>query len=208
LWPYASGSITYPDGKFLFLSQKPYIPLGTLRAAICYPQAPINDLKLLPVLNDVGLSHLAECLDIEENWSQILSVGEQQRVAFARALLLKPDVLFMDEASSALDENLENILYTRITRELKNSIIISVGHRSSIKSFHNLFLEWQEDLNWRLVPNEEYVEEGVYTENTGCDEEIHDDDLVKRFRNAYSCKNSPAGKPWYKRLFGRKNGED
>ena len=78
----------------------------------------------------VGLSHLAECLDIEENWSQILSVGEQQRVAFARALLLKPDVLFMDEASSALDENLENILYTRITRELKNSIIISVGHRS------------------------------------------------------------------------------
>lgn len=208
LWPYASGSITYPDGKFLFLSQKPYIPLGTLRAAICYPQAPINDLKLLPVLNDVGLSHLAGCLDIEENWSQILSVGEQQRVAFARALLLKPDVLFMDEASSALDENLENILYTRITRELKNSIIISVGHRSSIKSFHNLFLEWQEDLNWRLVPNEEYVEEGVYTENTGCDEEIHDDDLVKRFRNAYSYKNSPTGKPWYKRLFGRKNGED
>ena len=99
-------------------------------------------------------------------------------------------------------------MYTRITRELKNSIIISVGHRSSIKSFHNLFLEWQEDLNWRLVPNEEYVEEGVYTENTGCDEEIHDDDLVKRFRNAYSYKNSPAGKPWYKRLFGRKNGED
>ena len=110
--------------------------------------------------------------------------------------------------STFSNENLENILYTRITRELKNSIIISVGHRSSIKSFHNLFLEWQEDLNWRLVPNEEYVEEGVYTENTGCDEEIHDDDLVKRFRNAYSYKNSPAGKPWYKRLFGRKNGED
>ncbi len=200
LWPFASGSITYPNGEFLFLSQKPYIPLGSLRAAISYPQSPVDDLKILPVLNIVGLSHLSNCLDAEDNWGQILSLGEQQRVAFARAMLLKPKVLFMDEATSALDENIENILYTRIRKELKESIIISVGHRSSIKSFHNIFLEWQEDFHWKIQSNSQYVEDGDFSEFPQ-----NDTDVVTRYRNAYNYKNSSKKHPWYKRFFKRKD---
>ena len=106
----------------------------------------------------------------------------------------------MDEATAALDENIENILYTRIRKELKESIIISVGHRSSIKSFHNIFLEWQEDFHWKIQSNSQYVEDGDFSESPK-----NDTDVVTRYRNAYNYKNSSKKHPWYKRFFKRKD---
>ncbi len=162
LWPYASGNIKYPSGGVLFLSQKPYIPLGTLRRAICYPHAPLEDHVIIPVMEIAHLTHLVNLLDQDGNWGQILSLGEQQRVAFARAMLIKPQVIFMDEASAALDEDLEDHLYTELRLRLRSAIIISVGHRSTLKKFHNFFLQHHADLNWSLDENDKYVEDGVF----------------------------------------------
>lgn len=152
LWPYAEGQVTFPaQGAVLFLSQKPYLPLGTLREALCYPLAPQEDSILSPLLAEVGLERLAPRLDDAEPWAQILSVGEQQRVAFARALLVKPALLFMDEASSALDEQSEAHLYGLLKSQLPHSILVSVGHRSTLQPFHNRLLRWQEGGHWQLA---------------------------------------------------------
>ena len=152
LWPYAEGQITFPaKGAVLFLSQKPYLPLGTLREALCYPLPPQEDKVLSPLLAEVGLERLAPRLDDAEPWAQILSVGEQQRVAFARALLVKPALLFMDEASSALDESSEAHLYGLLKSQLPHTILVSVGHRSTLQPFHNRLLRWQESGHWQFA---------------------------------------------------------
>ena len=149
LWPYAEGQISFPaDGEILFLSQKPYLPLGTLREALCYPLPPQDDSILSPLLSEVGLEKLAPRLDDTDLWSHMLSVGEQQRIAFARALLVKPALLFMDEASSALDEQSEAHLYGLLKARLPNSIMVSVGHRSTLQPFHSRLLRWQEGGQW------------------------------------------------------------
>ena len=144
LWPYAKGNILFPkDSKVLFLSQKPYMPLGTIKEAIFYPSPVDEKVDVASLLDYVGLNYLKDKLDLIDNWSHVLSLGEQQRIAFLRVVVNKPDVLFMDEASSALDITNENKLYTLIQEQLKDVIIVSVGHRDTLDKFHNkkLFLK-------------------------------------------------------------------
>ena len=142
IWFYATGEIKLPnDSKVLFLPQRPYLPLGTLKRALLYPQTVnIANEKLAEVLDTVELPALKDKLDIEDDWSRILSLGEQQRLAFARVLLAKPDFLFLDEATSALDEPREQEMYELLRNELPNTTIVSVGHRSTLNKQHDLLL--------------------------------------------------------------------
>ena len=138
IWPLASGAVRVPaKARVLFLPQKPYLPLGSLRAALSYPQAPVAEDALLDVMRLCGLDHLSARLDDEENWALHLSPGEQQRLAFARALLYRPDWLILDEATSALDEAAESGLYRLIRERLPRTGIVSVGHRSTLAAFHD-----------------------------------------------------------------------
>ena len=163
IWPYADGSVVFPaDDKTLFLSQRPYLPLGSLREAMCYPGELVNDGRCEHYLKILGLSHLIDLLDVKDNFSQMLSLGEQQRVAIIRALLIKPEILFMDEASSALDEHIEYVAYTLLKDELKNSIIFSVGHRSSLIGKHDYVLShYDGDKGFSLVKAEQYKPESL-----------------------------------------------
>jgi putative ATP-binding cassette transporter len=139
LWPFAKGKLRIPKGaRVLFLSQKPYLPLGTLREAVAFPSEPgtITDDQIRDALADVHLPHLVDRLDDDENWSMTLSVGEQQRIAIARALLNKPDWLFMDEATSALDEETERHVYNLVTERLAQSAVVSIAHRPSVAAYH------------------------------------------------------------------------
>ena len=139
IWPFASGSIERPPGKALFLPQRSYIPLGTLRHALSYPAAPdvYPDDAVRAALADVGLGALARALDAEENWAQRLSGGEQQRLAVARALLLKPDWLFLDEATASLDPEGEGEIYTLLRERLPGTTLVSIAHRESVARFHD-----------------------------------------------------------------------
>ena len=152
-WPFGSGRITRPaENSLLFLPQRPYLPLGTLRRAISYPQTEIaDDERLRRVLELVDLPALADKLDVTDDWSRILSLGEQQRIAFARVLLAKPDWLFLDEATSALDEPKEAQLYELLRRELPQLSYISVGHRSTLFARHSSELHL-ENGGWELRP--------------------------------------------------------
>jgi putative ATP-binding cassette transporter len=140
LWPFAQGRLALPEqSRMLFVPQKPYLPLGTLKAALCYPNAPdMADAELKNVLALCGLAPLADKLCDTEQWSSILSLGEQQRVAFARVLLAKPDFVFLDEATSALDEAAEAQLYALLKEKLAGAVLVSVGHRSSLRAWHTL----------------------------------------------------------------------
>ena len=138
LWPAGHGSIRLPATRYLFLPQKPYLPIGTLKAVLSYPQ----DDSVYPaeryaqVLETCRLPHLVNRLDEANHWQRMLSPGEQQRLAFARALLFAPRWLYMDEATSAMDEEDEATLYQALIDELPGLSIVSVGHRSSLKRFH------------------------------------------------------------------------
>ncbi len=152
LWPFASGRVSYPaNSRSLFLSQKPYLPLGSLRQALSYPLPEVSNAEAIKALQMVGLEKLAQQLDDVELWGQMLSLGEQQRVAFARILLVKPDVLFLDEATSALDEQSEAQLYRLLRSELPQTIMVSVGHRSTLHPFHEKKLLWQENAQWQFA---------------------------------------------------------
>jgi putative ATP-binding cassette transporter len=139
LWPFAKGKLRIPKGaRVLFLSQKPYLPLGTLRDVVAFPSEPgtFTDEQIKDALAEVRLPHLVNRLDADENWSMSLSVGEQQRVAIARALLNKPDWLFMDEATSALDEENERHVYELVSEQLADSAVVSIAHRPSVATYH------------------------------------------------------------------------
>lgn len=138
VWPWGHGAIQLPSGLIAFLPQKPYFPLGTLRDALLYPRAPegITDEALKESLHKVGLDHLRDRLGDTERWDQILSGGEQQRVAFARALVHKPDWIFMDEATSTLDEAGQESIMLLLIDELPDTAIISIGHRPGLEEFH------------------------------------------------------------------------
>ncbi len=162
LWPYGDGVIDTPkDARVLFLPQRPYLPIGTLRDALCYPEPPAkyDDETCREALEDCLLGHLAGRLDEAANWSLALSVGEQQRLAFARALLLKPDWIFIDEGTSALDAPTEARIYPLLKERLKGTAIVSTTHRAAVVAFHDRHL--LVDATMHLVqenPGEERLE--------------------------------------------------
>jgi putative ATP-binding cassette transporter len=156
IWPYGSGTIEIPQQqKVLFLPQRSYLPIGALRTAIMYPAAEnaYKDLAIQHYLGLCQLPHLVEKLDIADNWSQRLSPGEQQRLAFVRVLLARPDVLFLDEASSALDTDTEDALYQLLIEELPEAAIISIAHREGVAQYHQFRWQFVPDSAW-LGPTE------------------------------------------------------
>ena len=156
IWPYTQGQVRYlNEAKVLFLSQKPYLPQGSLRLAASYPSAPIEDGRTEQFFKLVGLEHLIPHLDEVDTWSHILSLGEQQRVAIVRALLNQPDMLFLDEASSAMDEQSESLVYDLLNQYLPQCIMISVGHRSTLIAKHKLVLTYQNDAKYTIEPSNE-----------------------------------------------------
>ena len=150
IWPFGNGRMRLPASfRVLFLPQRPYLPLGTIRDVVSYPASTVefSDEQIKDVLNAVGLPQLVNRLDDHQHWSLQLSPGEQQRIAFARALLQKPAWLFLDEATSALDEAAEEKLYRLLKERLAGTTIISIGHRPALLGFHSRRLELREDGN-------------------------------------------------------------
>ncbi len=140
LWPFSEGNISQiPNLKSIFIAQRPYLPYGSLKAAICYPMfdnLPTDD-ELILLLKEFTLNNLISELDVIADWGNKLSLGEQQKIAFCRILINKPDIIYLDEATSAVDEEAEGLLYKTIIDKLPSSALISVGHRSTIKKWHN-----------------------------------------------------------------------
>ena len=138
LWPRGHGTIRLPSERALFLPQKPYLPIGSLREALSYPQAgeTYPPERYAQVLQTCRLGHLVARLDESNHWQRLLSPGEQQRLAFARALLYAPLWIYLDEATSAMDEEDEATLYQALIDQLPGVSVLSVGHRSSLRRFH------------------------------------------------------------------------
>ena len=144
IWPFGFGEVLAPLGsRVMLLPQKPYIPIGSLRAATLYPghEGDVSDAAIKAALVDARLGDFVDRLDDVDNWSQRLSGGEQQRLAIARALLLKPDWLFLDEATASLDEAIEEALYGSLAKRLPKTTIVSIGHRATLARFHQRRLE-------------------------------------------------------------------
>jgi vitamin B12/bleomycin/antimicrobial peptide transport system ATP-binding/permease protein len=144
IWPFGRGEIRLGKGRMLFVPQRPYLPLGTLASALLYPRGDkcgVSTARLAAALEEVGLGALASELDLIKNWSQRLSLGEQQRFAFARILLVEPALLFLDEATSALDEPSEAQLYGLLRAASWRPTVVSVGHRSTLRNFHDHVLD-------------------------------------------------------------------
>lgn len=153
IWPYGTGEISLPTGwRTMFLPQRPYLPLGSLRRAIYYPQPVPENIEdnLAGLLERFGLQNLAGQLDAVDDWSRILSLGEQQRLAFIRILLLRPDIVFLDESTSALDEPREAQAYEILHQMLPQMAVVSVGHRSSLLNCHDKQLVLAGDGYWKL----------------------------------------------------------
>lgn len=139
IWPFGGGSIAVPaNASLMMLPQRPYFPIGSLQAAISYPAeaSTYSPDQIRDVLIAVGLPKLAERLNEEAHWNRMLSLGEQQRLGLARALLLKPQYLFLDEATASLDEASEAALYRLIEQKMPQTTVVSIGHRSTLEAFH------------------------------------------------------------------------
>jgi putative ATP-binding cassette transporter len=139
LWPWGAGTIYLPPrGEMMFMPQRPYLPLGSLRAAVTYPAPPKKFSKkaVRAALERVGLGEIQDRLDDEERWDKVLSGGEQQRIAFARLLLHKPGWIFLDEATSALDDESQDAMLRLLRDALSDSTVISIAHRPGLESFH------------------------------------------------------------------------
>lgn len=142
IWPFVTGKINLPKTEeLMFIPQKPYIPLGSLREALLYPgKKPLSDEELLYLLDLCQIGYLRDKLDLVADWSHVLSVGEQQRLAFVRAHIQEPKWLFLDEATSALDEDTEAAMYALLAERLKQTTLVSIGHRSTLNKYHELML--------------------------------------------------------------------
>jgi putative ATP-binding cassette transporter len=144
IWPFGSGRVTVPAGaKVMLLPQRPYFPVATLAAAVSYPAkaGSFDDARIAEVVAAVGLPQWSERIGEEAHWNRMLSQGEQQRLAVARALLQAPDYLFLDEATASLDEAAEAMLYRLLQERLKGTTIVSIGHRSTLGAFHRRRIE-------------------------------------------------------------------
>ncbi len=144
IWPFGSGRVSVPeDAKIMLLPQRPYFPVASLAAAVSYPAriGTFDDAVIAETLTAVGLPEWSTRLEEEAHWNRMLSVGEQQRLAIARALLQAPDYLFLDEATASLDEPSEAMLYRLLQERLKTATIISIGHRSTLGAFHGRRVE-------------------------------------------------------------------
>ncbi len=164
IWPFGEGEIVLPKGKkVIVLPQKPYFPIGTLADAITYPEpsGTYSREEMVKVLELVGMPNMAARLDEEGHWNMMMSGGEQQRLAIARALLFKPDYMFFDEATASMDEPSEMELYTMLNEVMADATIISIGHRSSLQQFHNrtLFAEKEPDGHYLFRENYHPVDE-------------------------------------------------
>lgn len=142
IWPFVEGKINLPErDQLMFIPQKPYIPLGTLREALLYPGSkPVSDDELRLLLVRCQIGYLQDKLDLTADWSHVLSVGEQQRLAFVRAHIQQPIWLFLDEATSALDEETEAKMYSLLAEFLPMTTVVSVGHRSTLNKYHQKVL--------------------------------------------------------------------
>lgn len=146
LWPHGSGRVEIPSGPMMFVPQRSYLPTGTLRECLCYPDGDsgFDDGLCRTALEDVRLGHLAERLDETADWMRLLSPGEQQRLAFARILLHRPEYLFLDEATSALDPDNEPHMYRLLLERLPGLTLVSVAHHRALRQFHTHSLELSE----------------------------------------------------------------
>jgi vitamin B12/bleomycin/antimicrobial peptide transport system ATP-binding/permease protein len=143
IWPFGNGEVRLGRGRVLFIPQRPYLPLGSLAGALLYPRndkTGIRTARLAAALEEVGLGTLASELDTIENWPQRLSLGEQQRLGFARIFLLEPALIFMDEPTSALDEVTEAQLYRQLRASSWRPTVVTVSHRSTLRIFHDQVL--------------------------------------------------------------------
>jgi putative ATP-binding cassette transporter len=154
LWPFVSGRVCLPSSRqdAMFVPQLPYLPLGDLRAVVSYPReaGSVDDREIQQALLKVALPQIVLRLNDVRDWAKVLSVGEQQRIAFARILLSKPRAVFLDESTSAIDEGLELMLYELIRAELPDTILVSVSHRGTMEQFHSRHLELVGGGEWRL----------------------------------------------------------
>jgi putative ATP-binding cassette transporter len=139
IWPFGSGTITVPkNARVMMLPQRPYFPIAPLAAAVAYPaeRGSYDEAKIAELISAVGLPALAARIEEEAHWNRMLSLGEQERLGLARALLFEPDFLFLDEATASLDEPGEETLYQLLHRRLPRTTIVSIGHRSTLAAFH------------------------------------------------------------------------
>ncbi len=153
IWPFGSGTVQRPAGETMFLPQKPYIPLGTLRRAVTYPAAmdAYSQQQVAAALQDSGLGALIPELDVDMAWGQRLSGGEQQRLALARALLTRPDWLFLDEATASLDPDAEVELYRLLRERLPNTTLLSIGHHPALAEQHERHLTLERGPNGGVI---------------------------------------------------------
>ncbi len=160
IWPFGSGNIVVPqNAKVMMLPQRPYFPIAPLAAAVIYPAEPgtFDEARVAEVIAAVGLPSLVERIEEETHWNRMLSLGEQQRLGIARAILHAPDFLFLDEATASLDEPSEAALYKLLDERLKKTTVVSIGHRATLAAFHQR--------RWKLVRSGDHaqVQEGVLT---------------------------------------------
>jgi putative ATP-binding cassette transporter len=160
IWIFGSGSVHLPaHASVMILPQKHYIAIGTLSEALAYPSMPdvYSDEDLKKALINALLPDYADKLDNEDNWNQSLSGGEQQRLAVARALLAQPQWLFMDEATAALDETLEQEIYKNLVRAIPDVTLVSIGHRASLRKFHQVYLNLKANEDKTFTLEQEHV---------------------------------------------------